>query len=80
MTGFVGLLVHVLILAVAFAVLYWVIGLICSIMPPPIASIARVILLVLLALIALSLLLGEVGMWGDWGLGYRGVHHPHSAW
>lgn len=73
MEGLVALFVHLLVLILVFGLLYWVVSLIISMLPPPIAGIARVILLVLMALIAISFLLGEVGLWGDWGWGYH--HH-----
>jgi hypothetical protein len=63
-----GLLIHLLIACLFFGVLYWIITLVVSILPSPIAPVARVVLLVVLALIALSFLLGEVGLvdvpWG----------------
>jgi hypothetical protein len=65
------LFVHVLIWALVFALLYWIVTLICSVLPAPMANTARVILLVLLALIALTFLLGEFGLWGEWGFGYH---------
>jgi hypothetical protein len=62
------LLVHLLVLCLVGAILYWVIMLVVGILPPPIAPIARVILLVLLALIAIGVLLGDVGVVDtNWG-------------
>jgi hypothetical protein len=72
MNDLVGLFVHILILCLVFGLLYWLVGLVASVLPPPIAGPVRVILLVLLVLIAISFLLGEVGLWGDWGYGH---HH-----
>jgi uncharacterized membrane protein YwzB len=65
------LFVHIIILVIVFALCYWALNLVCSILPAPIAPQVRVLLLVLLALVAISFLLGEFGMWGTWGWGYR---------
>lgn len=69
------LFLHLLVFCFIFAVCYWLVGMITSILPPPTQAIARVILLVLLALIAMSVLLGEIGMWGTWGWGYHYERH-----
>jgi hypothetical protein len=69
----ISLFVHLLILALVFGLLYWLVTLVVGILPPPVAGIARVILLVLLVLIAILFLLGEVGILGDYDWSYR--HH-----
>jgi hypothetical protein len=61
------LFVHVLVLVLVFALLYWIVTLVTGLLPPPIAGTVRVILLVLLALLAIAVLCGDLGVWGDWG-------------
>ena len=70
----VALFVHLLILCLVLGLLYWIVTLVVSVLPPPIAQPARVILLILLALIALGVLLGEVGIY-DTSWGWYGHHH-----
>lgn len=74
MDSLVMLFVHLIVLCLVFALLYWVVTLICGVLPPPIQAPLRVALLILLALIALSFLLGEAGVWGTWGYGYSSHH------
>jgi hypothetical protein len=69
------LLIHLVVLVLVFALAYWLIVTVCSVLPPPMQNVVRVVLLVLLCLIAISYLLGEAGLWGDWGYGY----HEHRG-
>ena len=69
------LLIHLVVLVLVFALLYWLIVLVCGVLPNPPANAVRVVLLVLLCLVAISYLTGEAGLWGTWGLGY----HEHRG-
>ena len=73
MEASITFLMHLVALVIIFGLLYWLITLVCSIIPAPVQAPIRVILLVILVLIAISVLTGELGVWGDWGMGYR--HH-----
>ena len=70
-----SLLIHLIVLVIVFGLLYWLITLVCSVLPPPMQNVVRVVCLVLLAFIAISYLLGEAGVWGDWGYGYSLHEH-----
>jgi hypothetical protein len=72
------LLIHLVVLVLVFCLLYWLITLVVTIVPPPMQNPVRVVLLVSLVLIAISYLLGEAGLWGDWGAGYHGPHVVHG--
>jgi hypothetical protein len=71
---FIVLLLQILVFAIVFAVLYWIVGLIASLLPAPIGNVVRVLCLVILGLLALSFLLGEFGIWGDWGWSHPRWH------
>ncbi len=62
------LFVHLLVLVLVFILLYWVVKLLASIAPTPIAKQVEVVLTILLALMAIAFLLGDFGYWGTWGL------------
>jgi hypothetical protein len=65
-------LLHLIVLCLVFALLYWMIVLVTGLLPAPVATAAKAVLLVLLAFLALGVLLGEVGVWdASWGLWHR---------
>jgi hypothetical protein len=59
------LLIHLLILCLVIGIVYWLITLVVSVLPPPIANAARVVLLCILGLMAIGVLLGETGLYGS---------------
>ena len=67
------LLVDLFLFTLIFAILYWMITLVVSRLPKPIADTARVVFLCVLGLIAISALLGEIGYMPHVGL-------PHHRW
>ncbi len=69
MESLVYLVVHLLIVCVVFALLWWAANAILSLLPPPIAQVARVILIVFAVLFLISFLLGEGGYYeNSWGV------------
>jgi hypothetical protein len=60
------LLIHLLILCLVGALLYWLITLITGILPAPVANVARVVLLCILGLLAIGVLLGDAGLYSSW--------------
>jgi hypothetical protein len=63
------LILHLLVFAVVFGLLYWCVVLICRLLPAPVANVLRVVALVLLALCAISFLLDDFGIWRSWSWG-----------
>jgi hypothetical protein len=57
-----GLLIHLLVLCLVGAILFWLIQLVTGLLPGPVAQPARVILFCILGLIAIGVLLGDVGI------------------
>jgi hypothetical protein len=73
MESLIVFVIHLIVLALVLGLLWWLVNVVCGVLPPPIARVFRVGATVVFVLIAISWLLGDVGAWGTWGYGYR--HH-----
>jgi hypothetical protein len=63
--------VHILVFALIFGILYFVVTLIVDVLPTPMKPLGRAVLLGLLCLIFVLLLLGELGVMGPMSWSYN---------
>jgi len=68
----IGLLIHLLVLALVGGLIYWVVTIVAAQLPAPAGNIVRVIATVILVLILIYFLLGEFG-----GIGGPYYSHRH---